>query len=164
MKTTFSLKKSPIAAVCAMVMLVSSCGSAKLVPAEEEYNNAWKGRTHAEIVQTYGAPNRSESDGQGGIILVYETVVISTTTSSNAGLGMYAPDHFTSRSSSSEQYVHFFLDSNDYCYLVKTNKALPGGQREEQIRRNMYFLVGGALAASLLIIISGTMRVHSFYM
>jgi len=40
------------------IILLSSCSLVRFQPLEQEYNNTWTGRSYAEIVREFGAPDR----------------------------------------------------------------------------------------------------------
>jgi hypothetical protein len=55
------------------VLHMVGCTTSKQIEAKEtEALNSWIGSTKARLIQSWGAPTRTESDGQGGEILVYE--------------------------------------------------------------------------------------------
>lgn len=118
-------------AVAAVAVMASSCATlgTDYITAEQEYNNFWVGRTHADIVKTYGAPDRIESDGNTGQILVYESLSTTYDTDVDPGFGMFGPEYST-RVSESKKYTHFFMNSSGVCYLVRTNRSMPGGRVE----------------------------------
>jgi len=117
-----------------------SC-STVYVSVEPEANAKWQGKSHAEIVQTYGAPNRVDEDGLGGKILVYEEtrIVQSSVAQSTPAYGPYRPGLWgfyhqmsqpinTTVSTTAEtetDYAHFFINEKGICYLVKTNLEKP---------------------------------------
>lgn len=87
------------------------------------------GQSYNQIVTALGAPQRQSPDGNGGNILVYEN---STTTSiSNSIAKAYNVNYFTrtytpgvetsTQQITTTDYVHYFVDSNNVCYEVKTN-------------------------------------------
>lgn len=85
------------------VVAFSSCAPAvKYISMEPSYNEQWNGRSHADIVAEFGAPDRVESDGLDGSILVYETY---TTVSDVV----------------EKEYTHYFIGSDSRCYAVKSN-------------------------------------------
>ena len=90
------------------------------VSGTQYYNSTYRGLTHAQIVQEYGAPDREVSDGADGYILVYETFHSSSYVD-NMGF----VDHSVHKS-----YIQFFMDRNGVCYNVKTNKLAPGEAEE----------------------------------
>lgn len=87
------------------------------------------GQSYNQIVTALGAPQRQSPDGNGGNILIYEN---STTTSiSNSIAKAYNVNYFTrtytpgvetsTQQITTTDYVHYFVDSNNVCYEVKTN-------------------------------------------
>ena len=99
---------------------ISSCGVLRNYPLEQEYNEVWKGKTYNEIVMSFGAPDRVESDGNGGKILVYEEFDTTTTTDVDTHFGNFDPD-YTTKVRTSKTYTHFFISSDNSCYHVKSN-------------------------------------------
>ena len=117
-----------------MLLALTSCMPAiKYIPLESSYNEDWVGKTYTEILRHYGAPSRVESDGQDGKILVYEKTTKITNTSVNTHNGMFDPDYTTTVRTDTD-YAHFFIDSDNVCYLVKTNrkKADPASVRHQK--------------------------------
>lgn len=54
------------------VLLLAGCRISKQIEAKRiETLNAWIGSTKGELIQSWGAPKWTESDGQGGKVLVY---------------------------------------------------------------------------------------------
>ena len=102
------------------LIALSSCGVLKNYPLEQEYNEVWKGKTYNEIVMSFGAPDRVESDGNGGKILVYEEFDTTTTTDVDTHFGNFDPD-YTTKVRTSKTYTHFFISSDNSCYHVKSN-------------------------------------------
>ena len=88
---------------------------------EAEYNVEWQGKRYSEIVMHFGAPDRVEYDGMNGQILVYEKYTTVTTTDVDTHFGRFDPD-YTTKVRTDKDYIHFFLDENDICYLVKSNE------------------------------------------
>ena len=54
----------------AAVLIFSSCSILKVSSVEQEYNEVWKGKSYTDIVMEFGAPDRVESDGDAGKILI----------------------------------------------------------------------------------------------
>ena len=52
--------------------LLTACGTSRRVSTTDG-TPSWEGRTTAEIMQAMGDPDRIDSDGKGGSILVYES-------------------------------------------------------------------------------------------
>lgn len=120
--------KLALAAVA--VLALCSCSNKVYVSLEPIANQYWNGRTHAEIVQTYGAPNREASDGQDGKILIYEETktTVNTTTDTPMYGGFYGfyyhmsgPVHTNTEVNTELEYAHFFINSKGVCYKVNTN-------------------------------------------
>ena len=135
-------------------MSLFSCGSSRQInpalSAEEEYNQAWTGRSHAEIVQAFGAPDRVESDGRDGRILVYETVTTTTRSDVDTHFGMFDPD-VTTTMSTDKRYTHFFLGPDGLCYLVRSNTHMPGSRFRSRALRNISVWWGISSGAALLV-------------
>ena len=77
------------------MLLATSCSIYKQYPLEEEYNQSWKGRSYAEIVAEFGAPDRVEYDGIDGRILVYEEFISTAKTEIDTHFGRFDPDSKT---------------------------------------------------------------------
>ena len=104
------------------IILLSSCSLIRFQPLEQEYNNTWTGRSYAEIVREFGAPDRVEYDGLDGRILIYEEFESITSTDVDTHFGRFDPD-YTTTVKTDKKYIQFFLDSGNTCYLVKSNKS-----------------------------------------
>lgn len=107
-----------------------SCSSMIEVPVEPEANEYWQGKTHAEIIRTYGAPDREASDGAGGKIIIYETETTTVTNYNNGPVydGFYGfyyhmagPMNMSTRVETEVQYGHFYVGADGICYKVETN-------------------------------------------
>ena len=113
-----------------MLAAMTSCGAARryeqLPTVEEELTQRWAGKEYSDIVQAYGAPDRITPDGKDGSILVYETVSTSMSTSKSL---MF--DNYSTTVTEDKEYMHFFLNPEGYCYLVKTNQLVPDTARGE---------------------------------
>ena len=106
--------------ILAAIFVLTGCSSTRslghrAVSGNEYYNDVYRGATHAQIIEEYGAPDRETSDGKDGYILVYETFY---STSYVDGMGFV--DHSTRKS-----YIQFFMDKRGVCYNVMTNKPSP---------------------------------------
>ena len=137
----------PLFVLC---LALSSCGSIRqaLVSMEEEYNRTWSGKSHSEIVQTFGAPDRVMSDGKDGSILVYERTELF----SSSYVYPLVPGPVGPSVSTEKYYTHFFLTGEGRCYLVKTNQVMPGGETE-RARNGLYWGLAGAVLATPLLIL-----------
>ena len=100
----------------AALALLTACGSSRRVSAADG-TSAWEGRTTSEIMRAMGDPDRIDTDGKGGSILVYE----STPDYSSPDYDILAPE----ASASPRRYAHFYLDDEGECYRVDTNRTLP---------------------------------------
>lgn len=96
--------------------LLTACGSSRRVSAVDGMPS-WEGRSTAEIVRAMGDPDRIDTDGKGGSILVYES----------------APDYSSpdydildpAASARVRRYANFYLSDEGVCYRVDTNRNLP---------------------------------------
>lgn len=132
------------------VLMLSACSMTRQYPLETEYNDQWKGRSHAEIVTEFGAPDRVESDGNGGKILVYETFSTTTTTDVDTHFGYFDPD-YTTKVQTNKSYTHFFIGPDNTCYHIKSNRM----ELDPQSRRNAAIalkIYGGVIGLSALIV------------
>ena len=102
---------------------MTSCGAARryeqLPTVEEELTQRWAGKEYSDIVQAYSAPDRIVPDGKDGSILVYETISTSMSTSKSL---MF--DNYSTTVKEDKEYMHFFLNPEGFCYLVKTNQLV----------------------------------------
>lgn len=103
------------------------------------------GLTANQILQEMSAPDRKESDGKGGSILIYEDVRLETigfednfshasvsgsttnygevgSSSSLNGFGS-STNMMNKTTYQSKSYINFFIDTDGQCYNVKTNKG-----------------------------------------
>lgn len=131
------------------VSIFASCSSAiKYVSMEPSYNEQWTGRSHADIVAEFGAPDRVESDGLDGSILVYETI---TTTSEikEKYTGVYNETVTTDK-----EYTHYFIGSDDRCYAVKSNVVEADPDSVKRSKRVFWTSYGVGFGAVLLAFIA----------
>lgn len=119
-----------LAAAVASMMLMVSCAATKLVSVEPDFNNMWVGRAHADIINTYGAPDREVSDGSDGLILVYERTTVNTSLSQDMFPYYHYPFGPTIRTTTQtdKDYVHFYINADNLCYQVRTNQMKPVGK------------------------------------
>lgn len=132
------------------IILLSSCSLVRFQPLEQEYNNTWTGRSYAEIVREFGAPDRVEYDGKDGNILVYEEFSTVSSTDVDTHFGRFDPD-YTTTVRTDKEYVQFFLDSDNTCYLVKSNKSR-ADQKSLRNARISLGVTGGVLGFLLCIL------------
>ena len=100
--------------------LLTACGTSRQVSSADR-TATWEGRTTSEILQVMGDPDRIDSDGHGGSILVYETAPDYT----SPDYDILAPE----ASAHSRRYAIFYLDEEGRCYRVDTNRNLPAPSR-----------------------------------
>ena len=100
----------------AALALLTACGTSRRVSAADG-TSAWEGRTTSEIMRAMGDPDRIDTDGKGGSILVYE----STPDYNSPDYDILAPE----ASARPRWYAHFYLDDGGECYRVDTNRTLP---------------------------------------
>ena len=105
----------------ALLSSLTSCGTMKTVSCASDYNEAFVGQSHNDIVTLLGPPTRQVTDGNGGLILCYEeSIQHSTMVAENVNpyRGTYTPGVLTENLTS---YVHFYINGKGSCYYVKTN-------------------------------------------
>lgn len=101
---------------------MTSCMTNHLVPvSNQEITEIWKGQPKKNIIYKFGPPTREASDGENGTILVYEYKLGSNTTTKTT----YNQYDNTKREQSNTNYVNeyvwFYLNSEDVCVGVKNN-------------------------------------------
>ena len=104
------------------LMAVVSCSTPRLVSNQLNLQAEWIGRSHADIVRTFGAPTREVSDGADGQILVYESFY--TTHSTDEFMG-----DFTTTSTEHRDFKEFYIRANGRCYDVRTNETVEDGRQ-----------------------------------
>ena len=101
-------------------LLLSSCKVSYQVSLQDDYTKMFVGMSYNEIVSQLGAPNRKESDGADGHILVYENF-------QQRSIAMANPYSFVpmavSRSFTTTEYIQLYTNSDNVCYKVKTNHS-----------------------------------------
>ncbi len=132
---------------------MTSCGTTKYVPTEEdELTQIWAGKEYQDIVQSYGEPDRIEMDGDDGSILVYEEQAPVSERVTQV------PPTVTDRNHEREMY--FFLNPEGYCYLVSTNRSVPGNDMEKDDLKEgligMGVMTGITLTATIISLICKT--------
>ena len=144
-----------ICIVATVLAAFTSCGTAKRIEqqptAEEERTQLWAGKEYSDIVQAYSAPDRIVPDGKDGSILVYETISTSMSTSKSL---MF--DNYSTTVKEDKEYMHFFLNPEGFCYLVKTNQLVDGTTRAKASSKfwTTTLITIGAVAVSIPIILS----------
>ena len=99
---------------------VTACGASRRVAVDPV--QPWVGRTTSEILTTLGDPDRIDTDGNGGSILVYETAPDYD----SPDYDILAPDVETGRT---RRYAKFYLTARGTCYRVDANRNLPSPRR-----------------------------------
>jgi len=98
-------------------VFASSCSSTYYVSIQPELENLFVGKTYAEIIDVLGAPDRLTPDGRGGQIMVFENIETSTNGYVNS-----RTNYISLFSSSSKGYTHMYVNSENVCYQVRTNR------------------------------------------
>jgi len=119
------------AVIFLIALLLSSCRTYYRVSVEPAYNRDFKGASYKEIVNKMGAPDRTEDDGDGGRIVIYEEYTnysTSTGYAANANNRNQLGERYSYGASSSvgrsvkTSYIEFFIDGDtNRCYRVRTN-------------------------------------------
>lgn len=101
------------------VLTVTACSTVRRVPANPEVS-PWVGCTTMDILKAMGDPDRIDSDGKGGSLLVYES-------------GAYDDPNYDildpEASVKGRLFAYFYLDEEGICYRVNTNRDLPAAPR-----------------------------------
>ena len=94
-----------------ILFILSGCGPSQKVQQEKhrEAMESWIGHHKSELIQSWGPPQRYESDGKGGEILIYESKV-------TRGAVIYGTYH----EKTSYPYKMFYADSNGKLYYWRT--------------------------------------------
>ena len=135
-----------IVAILSVSCSVSRPSGGQYVSGSDYYNQVYRGRTHAEIVMEWGAPDRESSDGAGGVILVYEKFTTTTKTDIDDHFGLFSPD-VTTTTTDHKSYIHFFIGRDGICYNVNTNYISPEGRKGIATA----FLVGSGVCTALFV-------------
>ena len=114
---TKSFKSICLLLSCAILLM--SCYSTKYVSLQDDYKAKCNGKSHAEIIELLGPPDRTTSDGKGGEILIYEL---------KRQQGGYSDSGSVNLTESKKQTC-IYVDENKVCYNVTT----------DDIREEMYF-------------------------
>ena len=79
--------------ICCIGLTAISCRETSFVSVQPELEQQWIGRSYADLVDVYGAPEREVSDLMDGKILVYESGA-----------------------------TRFYMNSDSFCYAVRSTK------------------------------------------
>ena len=137
----------------AMLAAMTSCGTAKYIPTEEEeLTQTWAGKEYSDIVQSYGAPDRVETDGRDGSIMVYEEFAKVMKSQTDTRDTVFGPSVTTTITNQDKRlYMNFFLNPEGHCYLVKTNRPVPGSAMEKHTLKKWW--IGMGIATGVLFIV-----------
>ena len=103
-----------------------SCYATQYVSMQDDYKAQYNGKTHAEIIELLGPPDRTTSDGKGGEVLIYEA---------KSQQGGYSEGSVSL--TESKKQTCFFVDENKVCYNVTTDDV------KQEIVRNKGISIGG---------------------
>ena len=128
--------------LAAVLSTAVSCTTMRYVPVQADLQSQWIGATHAEIVRTYGAPNRECSDGAGGYILIYESFRTVYDTWMDGSLN-YAREQ--------RDFKEFYMDEKGLCYDVRSNERMAAGRMINRLTTT--WLVGSSLLCLLPVVL-----------
>ena len=112
------MKKALLLFVIALAALfTTSCRTTYNVSLQPELEDLLVGRTYAEIIDAFGAPDRTTPDGRGGQIIVYEDVCLHTNGTVNSWTRS-----ISLATESSKGFTHMYMTDSDVCYQVRTNR------------------------------------------
>lgn len=97
-------------------VLCTACGTTRKVSSSPEAS-PWVGCTTMDIIQAMGEPQRIETDGKGGGVLVYE----SAPDYNDPNYDILDPESSVRK----REYALFYLTDEGLCYRVETNRSLP---------------------------------------
>ena len=128
------------------ILLATSCRSTYEVSILPDLEDAFIGRSYAEIIDALGAPDRLTPDGRGGQIMVFEELHLNTDGTMNPWT-----KKLSLVTESSRGYTHMYVNEDNLCYQVRTN-------REKEVSEfslgKTIGLVGGIAAGITLILIA----------
>ena len=127
------------------VLVLASCSVTRRVTTAP--SQPWVGCTTEDIIKAMGDPDRIDSDGKGGSIIVYE----SAPNYDDPNYDILDPE----ASKRPRQYARFYLDNEGICYQVDTNRPLPAAPSSSpvQVGYSVWFdwLFMGLLLVGLLL-------------
>ena len=127
----------------AVIFASASCTTPRYVSREPSMKTEWVGRSHADIIRSFGAPSREVSDGANGMILVYEELY-----------SIYDTDHFGSTMTTTKRdrrnFKEFSLGPDGICYDVRTNALMQDGTQLD-VKKTLCATFGFALGGIGLI-------------
>lgn len=128
----------------ALLFVLSSCSVTSKVNMAEDYYSMYGGKSYSTIVNVWGAPDRVESDGQGGKVLVYENFTHSTN-GSIYNNGSNTSD-LRANTLDTRHYVEFYISPDDSCYKVRTNHMKDGGKQISWLKTGLAVGLGAPIA------------------
>ena len=129
-----------------MILLctLSSCSVTTKVGMANDYYSMYGGKPYSVIVNIWGAPDRVESDGAEGKILIYENYTHSTKGSSLSNTPNYA--EIRSNTSDIRHFVEFYMSPDDSCYKVRTNHVKDGEKKFSWLKTGIGIGLGVPIA------------------
>ena len=129
--------------VLACSIFLTSCHTTQYVSLQDDYNAKLNGKTHAEIIELLGPPDRTTSDGKDGEILVYEVKSQQGSTAKGKYINSI-------NLTETKKQTNVFVDANKVCYNVTTDDV-----KAEQVFDKKKTIIGvgfmGIIAVWLLI-------------
>ena len=126
----------------------TSCRTTYNVSLQPDLENLLIGRTYAEIVDAFGAPDRMTPDGRGGQIIVYEDIQLQT----NGTINPWTKS-VSLATESSKGFIHMYITDMDVCYQVKTNREKKVSEFSKGKTIGLVAGVGGGTLLTLLSIL-----------
>jgi hypothetical protein len=128
-----------------ILLLLTSCYATKYTYSGNIHEQSI-GKTKNEILREYGVPDKTDDDGAGGKIMIYEKITQVTTTNAGASSyergsayggviygngygaggvesrsGQVSSMNATTQSTTNKQFVNIFLNKNDVAYDYRSN-------------------------------------------
>ena len=128
------------------------CTVTTKINSANDYYSAYGGKSYSYIVNVWGAPNRVESDGQGGQILIYESFTQSTS-GSIYNNGSNTSD-IRANTLATRHYAEFYISSDDTCYKVRTNHMQDGGKKISWLKTGLLAALGTPIAYIVYIMLA----------
>ena len=102
--------------VCALTVL-TSCKTTSFATKEKEAMDSWMGSQKSALILSWGPPTRTESDGNGGEILVYDKAINLGQTAGTVYNNGYGGVNYTSPTSNTVVRMRmFYVDSTGKIY------------------------------------------------
>ena len=153
----YDIMKRIISTLLICSMLLTSCTTTHKVSLRDEFVKQYVGLHHNEIIRILGAPSREAQDGLGGIILVYEDLIIKT-----KGGTVYTKYYSAvdTASAVNKLYTNLCLDANGVCYDVLTNRTMIVKEENKEGTRALLFTTIVAVLAGIGALIGTTLTRH----